>query len=212
MIRRRRSISGLLLLGVVLFALSGCAVSSNVSRFHRMTADLRGASFVVVPTKAQTGSPEFLHYAQRVAGHLIQHGFVTAPPGTTARLQVEITYRVGAAETTTRREPVYDPWYDPWYGPRYGVGVYGSNIPWGWGITGYTTVTTTVYPRIFELRIIDRRAPAERATVFEGRAVNNGTDPTFAAVGDCLIDALFYDFPGTSGNRRSIAVPTAQCK
>ena len=204
-----------LIILIWLLALTGCAVSSEVTRFHTMTAALKGADFSVVPTQSQFGTPQFAHYATRVAGHLIQHGFVAAPAGKVARLRVEISYRVGEKKTVTSQEPIYgyapDPFYDfgyyPYY-PYYG----GGYVPWTWTVTGYRKVERTVYPRIFELKIYDRWAPRERAQVFDGKAVNDGPEANFAAVGDCLIDALFYDFPGTSGNSRSIAVSPAQCK
>ena len=197
---------------VWLLALAGCAVSSDVTRFHTMGADLKGADFTIVPSQNQFGTPAFAHYAARVAGNLIEHGFVAAPANKVARLRVEISYRVGEKKTVTRQEPIYgyvtDPWYDFGYYPYYRGGL----VPWTWTVTGYRKVERTVYPRIFELKIHDRWAPRERELVFDGTAVNDGSEANFAAVGDCLIDALFYDFPGTSGNSRSIAVSPAQCK
>jgi hypothetical protein len=201
-------------IGVSAVALAACAVSSDVARFHRLTPEYRNASFVIVPAREQVGSAPFAHYAQRVAGHIIRHGFLPAPEGAVARLRVEFALHAGAAVATTRREPIYVRTYDPWYGVYPGAGVYHRHFGTGlsWSIAGYETVTTTRYPRIFELRIFDRWAPPERAGVFEGRAVNHGPDPSPAGVGDCLIDALFHDFPGTSGNQRAIAVSPAQCR
>ena len=72
-------------------ALSGCATGLNtrVSRFQQLSAP-NGQTFVVQSKDpALDGSLEFQHYADIVAGHMIQQGYTRASDPSHADLVVE---------------------------------------------------------------------------------------------------------------------------
>ncbi len=47
--------------------------------------------------------------------------------------------------------------------------------------------------------------------VFEGRVVSAGSSSQFAMVADCLIDALFENFPGVSGKTSRVTLYSKSC-
>ena len=205
---------------VALLALGACAAGlpTEVSRFQAMPAP-QGQSFVVVPGDGAKGGLEFAQYAGLVSRHLTRLGYTEAPSREAASFVVELDYGVDDGEQRTVVRP------DP-FGPGYGFGYrrpyfsrfgyfgryrspfyYGWDDPYWYGRGygyGYDRVETyTVYNSDLEMNIRSR----DGEPLFEGRAEARSTSDDLTDLVPNLIEAMFTDFPGRSGETVRITVP-----
>ena len=194
---------------VALLALSACATPfrADVARFQVMPAP-QGQSFVVQPMDpADRGGLEFNQYANLVGQKLTALGYVRAADPRSATLLVRLDYGVGnAREKLTTNSWGWGGWgwggwgwggwgpyrgfYDPYWGPGFG---------WGPDVESYT-----VYDSFLDMTI-SRTADNER--LFEGHAKTTSTGDDLTRLVPNLVDAMFTNFPGHSGERVRITVP-----
>ena len=203
---------------LALFGLSACATGlpTEVSRFQAMPAP-QGQSFVVVPAEGEKGGLEFSQYAGLVSRHLTALGYGEAPSREAASFVVELGYGVddGRQRVVVRPDP---------FGPRYGFGYrrpfhysrfgyfgrYRSPFYYGWDDPffyggGYDRVDAyTVYTSHLDM---DIRRTADGQALFEGRAEARSTEADLPELVPNLIEAMFTDFPGRSGETVRITVP-----
>ena len=210
--------------GLLLTGLAACATpfSADVSRFQTQLPAPQGQTFTVVaddPTLA--GGLEFSQYAQHVAANMAQLGYTPAAPGQGADLIVRFDYGVDAGRERIRTTGFHDPFYDPWvrysrfgYAPwgyyrpyRYSrLGYYGR--PWGFGFydpwfAGPDIRSYTVYTSGIDMKI-DRAATGER--LFEGKAEALSTSNRLQYLVPNLVEAMFTNFPGNSGETVRISI------
>ncbi len=203
---------------IALLSLGACATGlpTEVSRFQAMPAP-QGQSFVVVPGEGEKGGLEFSQYASLVSRHLTGLGYSEAPSREAASFVVELDYGVdeGRQRVVVRPDP---------FGPRYGFGYrrpfhysrfgyfgrYRSPFYYGWDDPffyggGYDRVDAyTVYTSRLEM---DIRRTADGQSLFEGRAEARSTEDDLPELVPNLIEAMFTDFPGRSGETVRITVP-----
>jgi len=218
------SIARAMKLAVVTLALAGlaaCASSFNadVSRFQSQLPAPQGQTFAVVADDpALAGGLEFSQYAGFVADHMKQLGYSEASPET-ANLLVRFDYGVdkGRERVTSTGFGYRDPFWSPWYSYRPVVWRgrdgrrYVSYLPsraWGYGwydpfFGGSDVSSYTVYTSGIDLKI-DRRATGER--LFEGRAEAVSTSNRLQYLVPNLVEAMFTDFPGNSGETVRISI------
>jgi hypothetical protein len=193
-------------------ALSGCATGLNtrVSRFQQLSAPT-GQSFVVQSKDPRLdGSLEFQHYADIVAGHMVQQGYQRAADPAHADLVVDMHYAVDHGREKIVSDP--DPW-GPWGGP-WGGGFWGYR-GWGWGWHdpflygrpgfgyGGDVHSYTVYTSALDLDI-DRTADGKQ--VFQGKAEAHSNTDSLPKLVPQLIEAMFTGFPGNNGETVKITV------
>ncbi len=173
--------------------LAGCAdrLTTDVTRFH-ILAPPAGETLRVVPEDpALADSPEFRAFAQLIGSRLGTYGYRPAPPGTEPDLYARISYGV-------RPGPVADPdAANPPVTVGVGVGGYGRHV--GGGIStafGLSSSTRPLFLRELRLVLVRR---ADSSVVFEGRASSLGKTDRLGDVMPYLVDAMFKDFPGKSG-------------
>ncbi|MBB6124332.1 DUF4136 domain-containing protein [Sphingobium subterraneum] len=209
-----RRLTVLLVPALALVALSGCAsnFNANVSRFQQLPAP-QGQSFTVVADDPRlAGGLEFAQYAQVVAARLGNLGYRPSADPATADLIVRLRYDVDQGREKVRSTGFSDPFYGPgWYGRGWGryPGYYGR--PYGWGFYdpflfggGYNDVESyTVYTGMLEMRI-DKAGSGQR--VFEGKAEAQSLSNRLTYLVPNLIDAMFVDFPGHSGETVKITL------
>ena len=197
-----------------LAVLGACATpfQATVTRYHDPQGLARGQSFVVAPVDPErSGSLEFATYAAQVSRNLVAQGFREASGADEADLVARFAFGFGPPRDRigTRPAPAWSAW--GWYGrPWAGPGWHPS---WGWrfydpfwgpGFGPTEVYSFTDFPAFAELDI----APAKgRRNVFEGRAETNTRQPGVSSVLPRLIDSLFVDFPGVSGETRRVTVP-----
>lgn len=204
-----------------LIGLSACAAGlpTEVSRFQAMPAP-QGQSFVVVPGEGEKGGLEFAQYAGLVSRHLTGLGYSEAASADSASFIVELDYGVdeGRQRIVSRPDPFpprgFGYGYRRPYYSRYGYfGRHRSPFYYGWddpywydGGYGYRDriEAYTVYTSDLEMNIRGR----DGKSLFEGRAQARSTDDDLTELVPNLIEAMFTDFPGRSGETVRITVPT----
>jgi len=210
--------------------LAACATpfNANVQRFQSALPAPQGQTFAVVAEDPSlAGGLEFAQYADQVEANLTRLGYTQAGAPENADLLVRFDYDVDQGRDRVRQTGFRDPFYDPWYGygrySRFGhhgsfgspVGYWGPSYygrgswgrPWSYGFydpffdNGLQAYT--VYNSAIEMKI-DRRATGER--LFEGRAEAVSTSNRLQYLVPNLVEAIFTDFPGRSGETVRISV------
>ena len=211
-------------------ALSACAATpfkADVSRFQAYLPAPQGQTFKVVASDAALdGGIEFNHYATLVAGELARYGYRAAPEGETPEMLVRLDYGIDKGRERVRSTPaMMDPWYGGYYGPRYvrpvvvrGPSgrryVYGYRDPFMWGGFGPSwgardVESYTVYTSDLSLQI-SRAADGYR--LFEGRAEAVSLDNDLTQIVPNLVEAMFTNFPGQSGEKVRITIAPPEKK
>ncbi|WP_232332992.1 DUF4136 domain-containing protein [Novosphingobium aquimarinum] len=197
---------------VLLSALAACAspFRADVSRFQSQLPPPQGQTFAVVAEDpAMAGGIEFGQYASLVTNQMASLGYTPASPET-AQLLVRFDYGVDNGRERIRSTGfARTPFWDPWYGYGYGrAGFYGRRGPWAYGwydpffdapqVTSYTVYTSGVGLKI------DRKADGQR--LFEGQAEAVSTSDRLPYLVPNLVEAMFTNFPGNSGETVRITV------
>jgi len=205
---------------LALGALAACAspFRADVSRFQSQLPAPSGQTFAVVADDpALAGGIEFRNYAQLVSERLAAQGYTPASDPSSAQLLVRFDYGVDKGRERVRSSGfARDPFYDSWYsyrpvvyrtprGPRV---AYIPYRPWGWGwndsfFGGTDVYSYTIYTSGISLKI-DRASDGTR--LFEGQAEAASTSNRLQYLVPNLIEAMFTDFPGNSGETVRISV------
>lgn len=195
----------------MLLGLSACATpfKADVKRFT-LQLPPPGASFAVVADDPRdAGGLEFSQYADLVAAEMTRLGYVRAAPQHAAML-VRFDYDVDRGRDRLRTSPGFR---DPYWGPWYGRGYYGRPFrhgAWGYGWhdpfffdSGYDVDVVTVYTSEATVKI-DRRVDGQR--LFEGKAQAASRSNRLRYLVPNLVQAIFTDFPGSSGETVRISI------
>jgi hypothetical protein len=217
----RRSAAGrlkLLAAPLLLLGLAACAQNFNakVSRFATQLPAPQGQTFAVVADDPDlAGGLEFSQYAAQVSTQMAKLGYAPAASPADANLLVRFDYGVDKGRERVRSSGFgYDPFWSPWYGygrqgywgGRRPIG-YFPHSPWGYGFhdpwfdSGYESYT--VYTSGIELKI-DRKGDGQR--LFEGKAEALSTSNRLPYLVPNLVEAMFTDFPGNSGETVRISI------
>jgi hypothetical protein len=210
-------------LAVASLALAGLAAcaspfNANVSHFSSQLPAPAGQTFTIVPDDPRLANGlEFHQYAQRVADHLAALGYTPVNTPAEATLLVRFDYGVDRGrERVTSTPGFHDPFYSSWYNypviyrGRHGrsfIG-YAPYSPWGFGwydpfFDGPNIQSYTVYTSGIDLKI-DRAA--DNARLFEGHAQAVSTSNRLPYLVPNLVEAMFTDFPGNSGDTVRISI------
>lgn len=196
---------------LVLASLAACAspFRADVSRFQSQLPAPEGQTFAVIAEEpALAGGLEFSHYADYVEAQMERLGYTQASPEN-ATLLVEFDYGVDRGRERIRTSGFYDPFYSPWYGYHRAYRYYPSfyrPYRFGWHdpfFGGPQVDSYTVYTSGIELSI-DQAATGER--LFEGRAQAVSTSDRLQYLVPNLVEAMFTDFPGNSGETVRITI------
>ncbi len=188
--------------------LSACATpfKADVSRFAVPLPAPQGQTFAVVPEDPKlAGGLEFATYANAVAAEMQQLGYTRAASPETADMLVRFDYDVDNGRERVRSTPGVGGAFGPWgrwggWGGGFGAWGFGFNDPFFGGpdVRSYTVYTSAV-----DLKI-DRRADGQR--LFEGKAEAVSRSNRLPRLVPNLVDALFTDFPGNSGETVRITI------
>lgn len=209
---RFRKIGLLAAPALALVALAGCTqnFNANVARFQQLPAP-QGQSFAVVADDPRlAGGLEFAQYASVVSSRMAQLGYVPAADPATANLIVRMRYDVDNGREKVRSTGGgwgggWGGWgrggYAGFYGPRrFGYGFYD---PFLFG-PGFNDVSSyTVYTSQLELKI-EEAGSGKR--LFEGTASAQSLSNRLTYLVPNLVEAMFTDFPGRSGENVKITV------
>mgnify|MGYP000359668257 CR=1 FL=1 len=206
--RMSRNVTRFALAGLLALGLGACAptFSADVSRFQTQLPAPQGQTFAVVAEDpALAGGIEFGMYADLVAAEMARLGYVEAASPEAANLLVRFDYGVDNGRERVRGTNVaYDPFFRPWsrfggYGFRRGF-AFGFYDPW---LAGPEVRSFTVYTSDLDLKI-DNAATGER--LFEGSAQAVSRSNRLQTLVPNLVDAIFTDFPGNSGETLRITI------
>lgn len=203
-------------LPLALATLGGCAqpFKANVSRFQALPVP-EGQSFAIVPTDPRNeGGLEFRAYAQQVSQRLASYGYRPVEGGDKPQLVVQLDYGIdhGVQKTVSRPGTGFGAGYGgfgPGFGPygrRWG---YGSAFYYGWDPLWYDPFfdnridTYTVYTSYVNLTI---ERSVDKQHLFEGKAKARSLDDALTKLVPNLIEALFTNFPGQSGEEVRITI------
>ena len=218
-----------------LLALSACATGlpTQVSRFQAMPAP-QGQSFVIQAAEpSNQGGLEFSQYADLVRRHLIAQGYSEAPSVQDATFVVSLDYGVDDGEQRVVTYPsvrsglgygpygygpygyrgAYGGFYRPYYsrfgyfGRGYSPFYYGWDDPfWGvpYGPGARDIDVQTFYTSFVDL---DIRRRADGQSLFEGTAKARSRTDELQVLVPNLVEAMFTNFPGRSGETVRITVP-----
>jgi hypothetical protein len=205
---------------LALAGLAACAsnFNANVSRFTSQLPAPAGQTFTVVPDDPRLANGlEFHQYAQRVADHLAALGYHPVDNPADANLLVHFSYGVDSGRERIMSTPGFrDPFYSPWYSyPVVYRGRHGGSFigyapysPWGFGwydpfFDGPSIESYTVYTSGINMAI---ERNADHARLFEGHAQAVSTSNRLPYLVPNLIEAMFTDFPGNSGETVRISI------
>ena len=202
-----KSLTRLALPVALAIGLSACATpfKADVSRFALQLPAPQGQTFAVVAEDPRlAGGLEFALYADAVAAEMQQLGYARAASPEAADLLVRFDYRVDNGRERVRTDftgSSFNRWgaWGGWGGGFGGWG-FGFNDPFFGGpeVRSYTVFTSGV-----DLRI-DRAADGQR--LFEGKAEAVSTSNRLPKLVPNLVDAIFTDFPGNSGETVRITI------
>ena len=206
-----------------LIALGACATGlpTQVSRFQAMPAP-QGQTFVVEAANPRDrGGLEFSRYADLVRRHLVGQGYVEAPTPQTAGFVVTLDYGVdqGREKVVTYPGSGFGPtgfgrygwggFYRPYYS-RFGY--FGRRLHpfyYGWDDPFYSPFdypevrSYTEYTSFLDMDIRSR----DGRSLFEGTAKGRSRTDELQVLVPNLIEAMFTNFPGRSGETVRITVP-----
>jgi len=208
---------------LLLAGLAACATPfrADVSRFESQLPAPAGQTFVVLPEDpALAGGLEFARYADYVEAEMEELGYTQAASPDDATLLVLFDYGVDDGREKVVSQPGFygDPFFSPWYGyrpfyyrgpggvPRLGYVPRGAwGYGWNPGYFGYgrDIDSYTVYTSGIDLKI-DRASDGQR--LFEGRAQAVSTSNRLQYLVPNLVEAMFTDFPGNSGETVRITI------
>lgn len=188
--------------------LSACAPSfkADVSRFASTLPAPQGQTFAVVAEDPKlAGGLEFALYADMVEAEMAELGYSEASPET-ANLLVRFDYGVdnGRERVRSTGTGFNDPFYRG-FGRFRGFGfrrsyAFGFYDPF---LAGPEVRSYTIYTSDIDLKI-DSTATGER--LFEGKAQAVSRSNRLQQLVPNLVDALFTDFPGNSGETLRITI------
>ncbi|MCB2067027.1 MAG: DUF4136 domain-containing protein [Erythrobacter sp.] len=210
--------------GALALGLAACATPfrADVSRFESQLPAPAGQSFyVVADDPALAGGLEFALYADQVEAQMERLGYVQAASPEAATLLVRFDYGVDDGRERIRSSGFgygyRDPFYSSWYGYRQPVVyrdrrgrsrvAYVGGRPWGYGwydpffdggVDSYTVYTSGVSLKI------DDAASGQR--LFEGNAEAASRSNRLQYLVPNLVEAMFTDFPGNSGETVRISI------
>ena len=206
---------------LLLASLAACATpfKADVSRFQSQLPAPQGETFAVVADDpALAGGLEFSQYADFVEGQMERLGYTQAAPEN-ASLLVRFDYGVdnGRERVRTTGSAFADPFYDPWYGYSPRARFYHRSryyyrptlrSAWGYGFYdpwfgGPEVRSYTVYTSGIDMKI-ERAGTGER--LFEGKAQAVSTSNRLQYLVPNLVEAMFTDFPGNSGETLRITI------
>lgn len=205
---------------VALVALAGCAspkfVTSDVTRYHALTESPQGKTFAIVALdEDQESSFAFKQFGDLMNQRLSALGLkqYTGSNGpTNADYVVTLRYAVYGPSADVRTR--WSGFGRPGFGFGYGFGPYFGRGPFGY--MGYDPFwddhmeveTRQLFTRRVEVNVFRASTfnSERKERLFEGRAVSSGLNGQIEPVMPYILDAIFQEFPGRSGETKTVSV------
>jgi hypothetical protein len=189
---------------LALLMVGACATPfrADVARFQAMPAP-QGQTFTIEAADPRNrGGIEFSNYAALVAQRLAAQGYQPATNPGSASLVVTLDYGVDDG-----KEKIYTrPGFHGGFGRPFGPWGYHSRF-WGWHdpFWDYPEVDSYTYFTSHLDMTISRARDGQR--LFEGKAKARSRTDSLPALVPNLVEAMFTNFPGRSGEEVRITIP-----
>ncbi len=194
-------------LAVLSIVLSACAprVVAEVQIFHDLDDRAGGETIAILPADdRRLGSLEFSAYASNLAEHLQANGFLVTRKTAQADFVAFLDYGIDGGQDVSRTRS-----RSTWGTTGVSTSSDGYVTP-TYGITGYTTRTTTrtIYNRFVGIDIVraDQQDDRGGKSVYEARITSRGPCASLAEVIDEMLAAGFTEFPGANGRGRQVTM------
>ncbi len=208
----------------IFFLANGCArVRSQITVFHQLPTSLTGKSVAILGAGDKQDTLEFSAYRHIIEAQFHTNGLLISADSKVADYQAVLSYGVDNGKQINSSDSI------PVFGQTgggttaYASGTINSNsggaasysgtsyTPPTYGITGFNnyTTTSTVYGRFLALDMYDRSASEEKGKpvqVYQASVRSEGSCSALAVVFGPMAEALFKDFPGTSGQTRKVTI------
>jgi hypothetical protein len=198
---------------LAMLGLAACATPfrADVARFQSMPAPQGQTFFIEAADPRNRGGLEFSQYAGLVSQRLASFGYRPASSRAGANLVVRLDYGVDSGKEKIVTRPGYGgmgfgrfgrPW-GPW-GYRSAF-YYGWHDPFWYDPWGYPEIDSYTYYTSHLDMTINRAGDGQR--LFEGKARARSRTDSLPALVPNLIEAMFTNFPGRSGEEVKITIP-----
>ena len=204
----------LLLFASLLLGACSSSVETTVTRFNQLDDRPRGSIAVQAAERQLQDSLEFDYHQGLLEHYLMREGYRIVSSSANPDYIAFLSYGIDSGTTEVSSRPVM--------GHRMSVGFgvadvdddgnvfYGSYLMPSYGVVGNTTSTQTLYTSAIALDIVARDQLDDETPrpVFEGRAQSRGLCSSITPIFDPMLQALFEQFPGVSGQTLTIKVET----
>jgi len=202
------SVQKLLACGLMsLLFLSGCAtIDATTTSSYAPDYRSAGTIAVVASVAEVNASAEFSQYKTRIESKLAANGYTIVNNPSDATYLALVAYGMDLGLSGVVSTPVFG---------QAGGGTTASS-PSGnnnyampsYGTVGSSSQSVTSYNRAIALDIVDVASMKEGkpGKVFEIRTRSTGSSRSIGCVFDEMLEAMFMDFPGTSGKAKSVTL------
>ena len=183
--------------------LAGCSnsVDCDVVAFHALN-EPKGETFQIVHRDpGKMDGPEFTEYATHIKKALTRIGYKAAD-GNSADLTFSINYGVGPGMDEVIEIPKCTMRY------HFRDEVYGEPYTYGLHCADETIDLRTTFNHFLEIRVhgVSEDGASEEPLLYEGISHSLSRHDDLGAMMPYLVTAIFDDFPGRSGEVRSVTV------
>ncbi len=199
-----------LALPLALLSLGACATPfrADVARFQSMPAPQGQTFFIEAADPRNRGGLEFSQYAGLVSQRLAAQGYQPASSPKSASLIVMLDYGVDSGKEKIVSRPGYG---FGGFGRPFGPWGYRSSFYYGWHDPfwydpwSYPEIDSYTYYTSHLDMTINRAGDGQR--LFEGKARARSRTDSLPQLVPNLVEAMFTNFPGRSGEEVKITIP-----
>tara|TARA_R110002072_G_scaffold152261_1_gene301883 strand:+ start:215 stop:820 length:606 start_codon:yes stop_codon:yes gene_type:complete len=191
--------------------LTACAtVHSTVSVFHTLPEQTQRTTYAFLPSESQEGSLEYAAYSQKIAAYLEPYHYIEVGLYESPDLLLWFSYGIDDGTTVAGSTPII--------GQTGGgtsrttgtvktsgsTGTYSSNTYSAptYGVVGAIPTRSTSYQRTLSVDIINPSPDQSITYVYQASVRSSGSNDQVNSVIDEMLDSLFEEFPGESGETR----------
>ena len=206
----------LLALCTPMVLLSGCAgfIKSDVAVFHQLPETPSTTTYSFYPLEGQGHSLEYKSYQNQIRLKLQEYKFVEVPMEDKPEAIIAFNYGVDSGRESLSSVPIYGQTgvsSSTSYGTvnsQGGFGTYSGTTTYTptYGVVGSSTVSSTKYGRTLWLSIVELKSvgTGNLNVLYEARVNSAGSSSQLPKVMPSMIEAIFKDFPGKSGETRRV--------
>ncbi|WP_298942172.1 hypothetical protein [uncultured Psychromonas sp.] len=210
-------LSILLLFVTFITACSMIKINTSTTAFYTPEFTSTGSIAVIPADIENNNSLEFSHYKQKIEDKLRLAGYSIAANSDTAEYIAIVAYGIDDGETSLISTPIFSS-PNALRGGRLAKSKHRYSMPrYHRRVIGTSTSSITTYNRALALDIVEasslKNGPEDDAKkVYESRVKSVGECGVVAGVFNELLEAMFTNFPGESGQTINAKIPyDGQC-